>query len=272
MKHISDPRSGYYRANGKGRMTYESFVPMSLQNLEINVTDEEMALADKAMAHLIEKDKVGDDLSRDAVLSCVNLAWNMPPRMSTPKDEDTEGRMQTDRDNLLNALLYGLDHLDRLPLSGRILKDMHWIAMQGQHNEKKYPGEFRRSPIWIGDEKDTLLTAPFIPPSPDDMRQAFYDLEQYINADDNIHPLIKAALIHYQFEVIHPFIDGNGRVGRILILFFLIDRGILHGCSINLSKALHLQQFRYFTGIASVEISGTYEKWIKFFLNTLLTS
>ena len=180
--------------------------------------------------------------------------------------------MQTDRDNLLNALLYGLDHLDRLPLSGRILKDMHWIAMQGQHNEKKYPGEFRRSPIWIGDEKDTLLTAPFIPPSPDDMRQAFYDLEQYINADDNIHPLIKAALIHYQFEVIHPFIDGNGRVGRILILFFLIDRGILHGCSINLSKALHLQQFRYFTGIASVEISGTYEKWIKFFLNTLLTS
>lgn len=104
------------------------------------------------------------------------------------------------------------------------------------------------------------------------MRQAFYDLEQYINADDNIHPLIKAALIHYQFEVIHPFIDGNGRVGRILILFFLIDRGILHGCSINLSKALHLQQFRYFTGIASVEISGTYEKWIKFFLNTLLTS
>lgn len=103
-------------------MTYESFVPMSLQNLEINVTDEEMALADKAMAHLIEKDKVGDDLSRDAVLSSVNLAWNMPPRMSTPKDEDTEGRMQTDRDNLLNALLYGLDHLDRLPLSGRILK------------------------------------------------------------------------------------------------------------------------------------------------------
>ena len=79
MKHISDPRSGYYRANGKGRMTYESFVPMSLQNLEINVTDEEMALADKAMAHLIEKDKVGDDLSRDAVLSSVNLAWNMQP-------------------------------------------------------------------------------------------------------------------------------------------------------------------------------------------------
>ncbi len=101
------------------------------------------------------------------------------------------------------------------------------------------------------------------------MLAAFYDLEQYINAPDHLHPLIKAALIHYQFEAIHPFIDGNGRVGRLLTLLFLINRGILHGCTANISRILHLRQFQYYSSIASVEVSGTYEKWISFFLNAL---
>lgn len=112
--------------------------------------------------------------------------------------------------------------------------------MQGEHNEKKYPGEFRTSPIWMGDEHDTLKSAPFIPPAPDDMLKAFYDLEQYINADDDVHPLIKAALIHYQFEVIHPFIDGNGRVGQLLTLLFLNERGILKGAFRQSSTSLPL--------------------------------
>ena len=144
--------------------------------------------------------------------------------------------------------------------------------MQGEHNEKKYPGEFRTSPIWMGDEHDTLESAPFIPPAPDDMLKAFYDLEQYINADDDVHPLIKAALIHYQFEVIHPFIDGNGRVGQLLTLLFLNERGILKGAAVNLPRVFHLRQFRYFTGLASVEISGTYEKWVRFFLEALMVA
>ncbi|MGI6224585.1 MAG: Fic family protein, partial [Prevotella sp.] len=82
-------------------------------------------------------------------------------------------------------------------------------------------------------------------------------------------PLVMAALIHYQFEVIHPFIDGNGRMGRLLTLLFLIDRGVLSRYSLALSSALNLSQFRYFTGLASVEISGTYEKWVKFFLGEI---
>lgn len=184
-------------------------------------------------------------------------------------DKESEEKSLIDGDNLRNALEYGLDHLETLPLSGRIIKDMHWIAMQGEHNEKKYPGEFRKSPIWIGDEHDTLATAPFIPPSPDDMLEAFYGLEEYINAEEDVNPLVKAALIHYQFEVIHPFIDGNGRLGRLLVLLFLVDKGLLHGCTINLSGVLHIRQFFYYSGIASVEISGTYEKWIRFFLKAL---
>ena len=101
---------------------------------------------------------------------------------------------------------------------------------------------------------------------------SFYDLEQYINADDDVHPLIKAALIHYQFEVIHPFIDGNGRVGQLLTLLFLNERGILKGASVNLPRVFHLRQFPYFTGLASVEISGTYEKWVRFFLEALMVA
>lgn len=123
-----------------------------------------------------------------------------------------------------------------------------------------------------GDEHDTLESAPFIPPAPDDMLKAFYDLEQYINADDDVHPLIKAALIHYQFEVIHPFIDGNGRVGQLLTLLFLNERGILKGAAVNLPRVFHLRQFPYFTGLASVEISGTYEKWVRFFLEALMVA
>ena len=104
------------------------------------------------------------------------------------------------------------------------------------------------------------------------MLKAFYDLEQYINADDDVHPLIKAALIHYQFEVIHPFIDGNGRVGQLLTLLFLNERGILKGAAVNLPRVFHLRQFPYFTGLASVEISGTYEKWVRFFLEALMVA
>lgn len=105
---------------------------------------------------------------------------------------------------------------------------------------------------------------------PDDMEAAFYDLENYINDDsDSAHPLIRAALMHYQFEAIHPFIDGNGRIGRLLVLLFLVNSGILHGCTVNISRSLHLRQFRYNTGLASVEISGTYERWTRFFLDVL---
>lgn len=269
-RRFADPRSGYYRNNGRGRTAYESFVPVPLQEVVVNVDSNLQALADEAMTALHKKDEEGNDMSEEAVKSSVRLAWNVPPLLLMTDDQKLSTKVAVDRDNLLHAMDYGISNLDRLPLSGRLLKDIHWIAMQGEHNEKKYPGEFRSSPIWIGSEEDTLSTAPFVPPSPDDMLKAFYDLEQYINTDDSTHPLIKVALIHYQFEVIHPFIDGNGRIGRLLCLLYLIDKGILHGCTANISGALHIRQFQYYAGIASVEISGTYEKWIRFFLQTML--
>lgn len=101
------------------------------------------------------------------------------------------------------------------------------------------------------------------------MLNSFYALEQFINDSDTPHPLIKAALIHYQFEAIHPFIDGNGRVGRILTLLYLIDQGVISKVPVNLSGILHLRQFQYYTGFASVEVSGAYEKWARFFIEAV---
>ncbi len=266
---MADPRSGHYRQNGRGSTAYDSFVPVPLQQVELSGIDELSQLADKAMALLRKRNAEGQDKSQDEAESSVNLAWNVPPLLLLASNDETATKIKADQTNLLKALDYGISHLQVLPLSGRIIKDMHWLAMQGEYNEKSYPGEFRTSPVWIGTEDDTLATAPFVPPSPTDMLAAFYDLEQFINAPDHLHPLIKASLIHYQFEAIHPFIDGNGRIGRLLTLLFLVDRGILHGCTVNLSRAFHLRQFQYYSGIASVEVSGCYEKWVRFFLNAL---
>ena len=281
MKRITDPRSGYYHKNGRGVTAYESFVPQPLQHIVINVEDKGhngqepalLALADKALEHLKAKDAEGKEMTEEIAESSVRLEWNVPSMVLLSLGDETEKKKRDiDQQNMVRAIRYGIDCLERLPLSGRLLKDLHWVAMQGEHNEKKYPGEFRTSPIWMGDEHDTLESAPFIPPAPDDMLKAFYDLEQYINADDDVHPLIKAALIHYQFEVIHPFIDGNGRVGQLLTLLFLNERGILKGAAVNLPRVFHLRQFPYFTGLASVEISGTYEKWVRFFLEALMVA
>lgn len=272
-KYISrqaDPRSGRYKTIGQGSLAYQAFTPVPLQEVHLQDEDGLNELADKALAHMKERDTEGRDLSAEAAEASVKLAWNVPPLMLLPDDEDLDRKMKADTVNLLSALRYGLDNLDRLPLSGRLLKDMHWIAMQAEHNNKAYGGEFRRTPVWIGEEDDTLQSAPFVAPAPFDMEAAFYDLENYINDDsDSAHPLIRAALIHYQFEAIHPFIDGNGRIGRLLVLLFLVNSGILHGCTVNISRSLHLRQFRYTTGLASVEISGTYERWTHFFLDVL---
>lgn len=257
------PRSGHYRTVGKGHTAYEAFVPVPLQDVRLAADNGLMRLANEAMKHLQEADHEGLDCLESEVESSVKLAWNIPPLYLSVDDNDISHKAAIDCDNLRQALRYGIAHLDSLPLSGRLLKDIHWIA------RGCYQGEMRSSPVWMGSDDDTLLSAPFVPPSPDDMLNSFYALEQFINAPSELHPLIKAALIHYQFEAIHPFIDGNGRVGRILTLLYLIDQGAISKVSVNLSGILHLRQFQYYTGFASVEISGTYEKWVRFFLEAV---
>lgn len=139
-----------------------------------------------------------------------------------PLIEKNANQNVSDVINYIKATEYALNRLSDLPLCNRLIKETHAVLMNGVRGQEKNPGEFRVSQNWIGAAGSTLKTARYIPPCPEDMVQAMSDLEKYMNAEDDLDVLIQAALIHYQFEIIHPFLDGNGRVGRLMItLLFL---------------------------------------------------
>lgn len=266
-------RQGFFRTQGKGEHRYRSFVPTPLQQIEINVDEEMQTLLHKAHRRIASL-RHNEEAVQQEIEASVRLAWGIqepsPLMFDLPvRDGERDERMVLDEKFLAEATRFGVERLNILPLSGRLLKDIHFVMMQGEHNEKMYPGEFRHSPLWIGDVKDTLFTAPFVPPVGEDFRKAWNDLEHYINSKGALDVLIKAALIHYQFEMIHPFINGNGRMGRLLTQLFLIDSGVMTAPLLRQSVFLNRHQFDYFTGLAAVELSGKYEKWIKLYLKAL---
>ena len=269
-------RQGYYRTIGRGERAYRSFVPTPLQDIHLEIDEEMQTLLAQAHDRLKNRNLSDiDALQKEEVENSVNLVYGEKKPISlaffeTDDKEDKEDKKRKlDEQNLLQATRFAVERMQKLPISSRLLKDVHWVMMQGEHNEKKYPGEMRTSPIWLGTKEDTLATAPFIPPVYEDMAQAIADLENYIHYEEQTDALIMAALIHYQFEMIHPFIDGNGRIGRLLTLLFLMDRSVIQQPVLSLSKNLMSSSFKYFTGIASVEVYGAYEKWVKYFLKQL---
>jgi len=172
--------------------------------------------------------------------------------------------------NYVRALKYGIDNLTKLPLSSRLFKQMHSILLQNVRGKNKEPGEYRKSQNWIGGSNSTIANAKFIPPNIEIMYECISNLEKYINDDfDNYDPLIKIALIHYQFETIHPFLDGNGRIGRMIIVLYLIEKKILSCPIIYVSYFLKLEQQEYYMHLDGIRENGFYEEWIKFFLTAL---
>ena len=129
--------------------------------------------------------------------------------------------------------------------------------MANVRGQEKNPGEFRISQNWIGGQGSTLKNARYIPPTPEDMNQAMSDLEKYINTDDALDPIIMAALIHYQFETIHPFLDGNGRVGRLLITLFLMEKQVLTTPALYISYFLKKNRIEYYDRMTEVRTKGT---------------
>jgi len=145
--------------------------------------------------------------------------------------------------------------------------------MEGLRGQEKTPGEFRRSQNWIGGLGSTLKNARYIPPSPEDMRDAMYTLEHYINNSeliDGLDILIQTALIHYQFETIHPFLDGNGRIGRLLVTLFLMERKALSSPALYISYSLKRNRTEYYDRMMLVREKGEYEQWVCFFLTAIL--
>jgi len=153
-----------------------------------------------------------------------------------------------------------------------MLKETHEILMQDVRGGEKNSGEFRRSQNWIGPAGSTLKDARYIPPNPEDMLEALSDLEKFINSEDELEPLIKIALIHYQFETIHPFLDGNGRIGRLLIALYLIEKKLLSQETLYISYFLKRNRIEYYDRLTEVRVKGNFEQWIKFFLLAIYES
>ncbi len=169
--------------------------------------------------------------------------------------------------NYIKALSYGIERLKELPMSLRLIKEIHRILLEETRGSRRSPGEFRKSQNWIGPPGASLNEAIFVPPPPEVVLPTMGDLEEFFHSkNNNIPPLIKIALIHSQFETIHPFLDGNGRIGRLLITFYLFWRGILSKPLLYLSFYLKKNRAEYYDLLMKVRLKGAWEDWIKFFL------
>jgi len=186
------------------------------------------------------------------------------PSSQTKEDYSPDGVKEVV--NYVNAMSWGLNRLEELPLSLRLIKEIHEVLLRDVRGSNKNPGEFRTSQNWIGAPGCTLTTAVFVPPEPAELLQALSDLENYFYDEDYIPPLIKIALIHAQFETIHPFLDGNGRMGRLLITFWLCQQKILSRPLLYLSYYFKIYRSEYYQLLMNVRLNGDWESWVKFFL------
>ncbi len=168
--------------------------------------------------------------------------------------------------NYVQAMAFGLDRLTTLPVSLRLIRELHAKLMEGVRGRALTPGEFRRSQNWIGPVGSTPSTAPYVPPPVEEMHQALDALEKFIHAHSDIPPLIRAGMIHYHFEAIHPFLDGNGRVGRLLIVLLLCEWGLLSQPLLNLSVYIEHYRQEYYDLLLGVSQKGAWEAWLRFFL------
>ena len=270
-------RSGEYINNLSGEAMYKSFRPAPLPPV-IDMDNEIVSLltsATKALATL-------DTLS--SYIPNMNLFVSMYVRKEALLSSQIEGTQATLEDvldplieknanqnvadvvNYIKATEFALERMNALPLCNRLIKETHEVLMSGVRGQEKDPGEFRTSQNWIGAAGSSLKNARYIPPNPEDMINAMSDLEKYINSDDSLDLLIQAALLHYQFETIHPFLDGNGRVGRLLITLFLMEKKVLNAPALYISYYLKKNRIEYYDRMSEVRNKDNYEQWIKFFL------
>lgn len=167
--------------------------------------------------------------------------------------------------NYIEALNFAITNLKKLPFSSRLIRETHKILLQGVRGKHKLPGEFRRSQNWIGGTN--VNDATFIPPVHSDIHQYMGDLENFVHNSESFFPdLLKIALIHYQFETIHPFLDGNGRVGRLMITLYLVEKEILKKPILYLSDFFERNRTLYYDNLTKVREKDDINQWFKFFL------
>lgn len=278
-----ESRAGNYIKMGSGKSEYKCFVPNYLPpNPPVKYDDEMFYLASEASRYIGRLDEITD------ILISPNYFVYMYARKEATLSSQIEGTQATFADlikkeagiedeipndvkeieNYINALNYGFERLETFPLSLRLIREIHEMLMEGVRGEHKSPGEFRRSQNWIGGY--SISTATYVPPSVDYLDGLLDNLEKFMHQEDMIHPLIKTALIHSQFEMIHPFLGGNGRTGRLLITFYLAFKDILHKPALYISKYFKRYRSAYYDCLYNIHSKGDYETWIKFFLNGVI--
>lgn len=277
-------RAGKYVSNLSGDSEYKSFRPSPLNSVELEMDSEMISLLVNAGRQLATLD------SKVSSISNINLFISMYVRKEALLSSQIEGTQTTLEDvldpnanvnanrdvsdvvNYVKATEYAIDRLKTLPLCNRLIKETHYVLMQNVRGQDKSPGEFRHSQNWIGGYGSTLKNARYIPPNVADMNECLSDLEKYFHEESELDVLIRAGLIHYQFESIHPFLDGNGRVGRLLITLFLMENGVLSKPALYISYFLKRNRIEYYDRMTDVRKKSNYEQWIKFFLQAIIES
>ncbi len=278
----SDGRSGRYVMQLSG---YRAFIPHSLPPKPDIVIDGEMwnllSIADRALGRLdgstealpnpdlfvfmyVRKEAVLSSQIEGTQASLIDVLEFESQSLEPNNPQDVEEVV-----NYIAAINHGLALLKELPVSLRLLKEIHEKLMQGVRGSEREPGEFRRSQNWIGPNGCSLKDATYVPPPPHEMMLALGEWENFLHDDEPLPALIKIGLAHAQFETIHPFLDGNGRAGRLLITFLLCEQEILHYPLLYISYYFKKYRAEYYDRLQAVRDRGDWEGWLKFFLRAV---
>lgn len=278
----SSQRTGVYQRQPQG---YRAFHPAELPFDPPMQYDEELRFilsnADQAIGRLDSSADmipnpdlfVGMYLRKEAVLSS-QIEGVTQASLSEVLESEVRSRRSIPEDiaevlNYVDAMNYALDRVETLPLSNRLIREAHEHLMQEVRGSEKSPGQFRTTQNWIGPPGCDIATALFVPPPPDVMQTALGDLELYIHESSMTPTLVKAGLLHYQFETIHPFLDGNGRIGRLLVVLFLCQEGVLKRPLLYLSEFIKSYKDEYYNRLQASRDAGQIEEWMKFFLTAV---
>ena len=259
---------------------YDAFIPTNLPPNPPVKMDADMihllSLADRKLGRLDGVTQilpnpdlfVGMYVQKEAVLSSQIEGTQASFVDVLQVDADTAAKRQDVEEvvNYIRAMKYGMNRLVALPLSLRLLREIHGILLSGVRGSQRDPGEFRTSQNWIGSSGCNLATASFVPPPVAEMTSALGHLEKYMYSESDIPHLIRIALIHAQFETIHPFLDGNGRMGRLLIAFWLYQQNILTYPLLYISYYFKKNRTEYYERLMNIRMKGDWEGWVKFFL------